>query len=142
MHIFRYIYIYFFTRVMHFLLFLSFFSLFFFPFVSFYSRTYKTRTFTTLTLCFFKISDSKIIPDRLKPRPCKICNKVISNARNMLKHMLVHNPVKIPYRCALCQCEYSREETLRWHLKAKHGIVPNRNTSHFASNLFHHHQHL
>uniref|UniRef100_T1IXC5 C2H2-type domain-containing protein n=1 Tax=Strigamia maritima TaxID=126957 RepID=T1IXC5_STRMM len=63
------------------------------------------------------------IPERLRPRPCKICNKIISNASNMIKHMLVHNPVKIPFRCNLCDCKYSREETLRWHLKVKHGII-------------------
>ncbi|XP_076682806.1 uncharacterized protein LOC143376405 isoform X8 [Andrena cerasifolii] len=46
---------------------------------------------------------------------CKICGRVVSNAKN---HYLTHNPGN--YVCPLCGCRRTRLDNLKGHIKQKH----------------------
>lgn len=59
--------------------------------------------------------------DRLGRRPCPLCQKVISNKSNLLKHMRIrHSDEYNPAGCSVCGKVFKNKYSLRAHINIYH----------------------
>jgi hypothetical protein len=53
---------------------------------------------------------------------CKLCQKTLSDAGKLRKHMFVHRDYKKPYQCPECLHEFIKRDRFKNHLKKYHNI--------------------
>jgi len=54
----------------------------------------------------------------LKLYTCQVCSKILYYLSEMLKHMKNNHPDFYPYKCTICDEDFSRSEVLRLHKKS------------------------
>ncbi|XP_018910893.2 uncharacterized protein [Bemisia tabaci] len=73
--------------------------------------------------------------DRLGRRPCPLCQKIISNKSNLLKHMRIrHSDEYNPAGCVLCGKVFKNKYSLRAHINIYHKEVTSSMPSPLSSN--------
>ncbi|KAK7604418.1 hypothetical protein V9T40_005604 [Parthenolecanium corni] len=90
-----------------------------------YSITYSA--FSSLPLQLSNLTRcSRFTDARLGRRPCPLCQKIISNKSNLLKHMRIrHSDEYNPAGCTMCGKVFKNKYSLRAHINIYHKETSN-----------------